>query len=137
MYITTEELKSAIYDDKIAFITEDDASITEQAIAAAIEEVRAYLAARYDVEAIFTAVGNERNALIVETVKTVAVWQIIKLSNSEMIYEMWRERYDRCVKFLSQVASGKITPLLPIIKKDGVVSTTSRFGSNPKFNHHL
>lgn len=137
MYLSTEELKSAIYNDKIAYITEDDASITEQAVAAAIEEVRSYLSTRYDAEAVFTAEGAERNALVLETVKVLAVWQIIKLCNSEMIYEQWRERYDRSIKFLVGVADGKITPSLPVIKRGGQTAITSRFGSNTKFNHHL
>lgn len=137
MYLSTEELKSAIYNDKIAYITEDDTSITEQAVAAAIEEVRSYLSTRYDAEAVFAAEGAERNALVLETVKVVAVWQIIKLCNSEMIYEQWRERYDRSIKFLVGVADGKITPSLPVIKRGGQPSITSRFGSNTKFNHHL
>lgn len=71
-------------------ITEGDTQIVLQAIDAAIEEVRSYLRTRYDTYLIFNAEGNDRNALILENTKVVAVWNIIRLSNAEIIYEIGR-----------------------------------------------
>ena len=87
MYLTPEELKSHMYAHIVEEITEGDEQIVLQAIEAAVEEVRSYLRPRYDTDRIFAAEGSERNALVLENTKIVTVWNLIKLSNVETIYE--------------------------------------------------
>nr|DAP70161.1 MAG TPA: head to tail adaptor [Caudoviricetes sp.] len=138
MYLEPEELHSSMYAHIIDEITEGDEQIVLQAIEAAIEEVRSYLRPRYDADKIFAAEGKDRNALILEDTKVVTVWNIIKLSNVETIYEIWKERYDRVIKYLEGVAEGTRTPSLPLLTDEkGEVKIKSRFGSNPKFTHSL
>jgi len=138
MYLSAKELKTTMYAHVIDEITEGDDAIVEQAIAAAIEEVRSYLAARYDTDAIFAATGRSRNALVLENVKVITIWRVITICNAETIYEMWKERYDRVTDFFRGVAKGTISPSLPPLKgDDGNVSLQARFGSNRKFNHEL
>lgn len=138
MYLEPEELRSSMYAHIIREITEGDEQIVLQAIEAAVEEVRSYLRPRYDTDKIFAAEGKDRNALILEDTKVVTVWNIIKLSNAETIYEIWKERYDRVIKYLEGVAEGTRTPSLPLLMDEkGEVKIKSRFGSNPKFTHSL
>lgn len=119
-------------------ITEGDTQIVLQAIDAAVEEVRSYLRTRYDTDRIFNAEGDARNALILENTKVIAVWNIIRLSNAETIYEIWKERYDRVIKYLEGVAAGTRTPGLPLLTDErGEVKIKIRCGSNPKFTHSL
>lgn len=125
-----------MYAHVIEQITEGDDAIVEQAIDAAIEEARSYLAGRYDTEAVFAAQGRERNALVLENVKVIALWRMITICNAETIYEMWRERYDRVVDYFKNVAKGLTTPSLPLAKDEaGNVAIQAKFGSNPKFRH--
>lgn len=127
-----------MYAHIINEITEGDEQVVLQAIEEAIEEVRSYLRPRYDTEAVFDAEGATRNALILGNTKVVTVWNIIKLSNAETIYDMWKDRYDRVIKYLEGVAEGVRTPSLPLLKNEnGEVKIKIRFGSNPKFNHSL
>lgn len=138
MYLKAEELNGSMYAHIIDEITEGDTQIVLQAIEAAIEEVRSYLRVRYDVVKVFAAEGSARNALILENTKVITVWNIIKLSNAETIYEMWKERYDRVINYLVKVADGDAAPDLPLMtnEKGGVV-IKAKFGSNPKFTHSL
>lgn len=125
-----------MYDHVINEITMDDDQIVEQAVEAAVEEVRSYLSQRYNTDKIFEATGSSRNALVMENVKTITVWNIIKLCNAETIYEIWKERYDRVIAYLRDVAKGLIAPSLPPkIDEDGDVVLKMRFGSNRKFSH--
>lgn len=127
-----------MYAHVIEQITEGDDSVVEQAIDAAIEEAKSYLAQRYDVEKVFTAEGKGRNALVLENVKVIVIWRIITICNAETIYEMWKERYDRVIDYFKSVAKGITTPSLPLIKdSQGNVTIQAKFGSNPKFNHEL
>lgn len=138
MYLKAEELNGSMYAHIIDEITDGDTQIVLQAIEAAIEEVRSYLRVRYDVAKVFAAEGSARNALILENTKVITVWNIIKLSNAETIYEMWKERYDRVINYLVKVADGDAAPDLPLITNEkGDVVIKAKFGSNPKFNHSL
>ena len=136
MFLTPEELKSHMYAHIVEEITEGDEQIVLQAIEAAVEEVRSYLRPRYDTDRIFAAEGSERNALVLENTKIVTVWNLIKLSNVETIYEIWKERYDRVIKYLEGVAAGTRTPSLPLLTDEkGEVRIKMRCGYNPKFRH--
>lgn len=137
MFITVEEMKSVIYEHVMDDISENDDVTVAQCIEAAISEVKSYLSSRYNATAIFSATGDSRDPLILEDTKVIAVWNLIRLSNSELIYQQWRERYDRVIKFLEQVSEGKVTPELPIATDEhGNPVIKSRFGSNPKFQHN-
>lgn len=135
-FITVEEMKTVIYEHVMDDISASDDATVLQCIEAAVGEMKSYLASRYNTAAIFSATGTDRDPLVLENTKVIAVWNLIRLSNSEMIYDQWRERYDRVTDFMKQVAKGEITPEIPIATdEEGNPLIKSRFGSNPKFNH--
>jgi hypothetical protein len=150
MFLENEELQSSIYQFQLDQITEGDDTIIEMAIASAIEEVRSYLDINnqrknsdgrllYDVTAIFGAVGAERNALILAHTKTIAIWHVIQLCNADVIYESAKERYDRAVSWLRDLASGKVNvSTLPQLDPEGenpAANLPFRMGSRTKFNY--
>jgi phage gp36-like protein len=151
MYLAQEELKNVIYEYQIAQITEDDVDIVEMAIAAAIEEVKSYFTANYqqrftdgryvyDVDAIFAAEDEERNPLVLQMTKTVALWHVIQLCNADLIYEHIKERYDRAVAWLKKLANGEVTlTSLPRLDLNSADNPNNRdlfiFGSRTKFNY--
>ena len=154
MFIEPTELKSAIYDYQVEEITEDNTDIVVMAIATAIEEVKSYLTpnnqarwddgrSRYDVTAIFAATGTNRNPLILEIVKNIAVYYIIRLSNVDVIHERVKERYDRAIDWLEKVSgTGKaagapsLNPGLPLLViSEADTKPAFRFESRAKFSH--
>lgn len=154
-FLTTAELNSTIYEYQVNDITGNNPAIVEQAIEAAIDEVKSYLTPGglvewqdgrkvYDVENIFNKIGANRNALILAHVKTIAKWWIIQLSNPDIIYEQVKERYDRSVDFLTKVARGTITigslptyvpPALDPLGNPIPQPEIAIYGSRQKFNH--
>lgn len=135
MFLTPNELTNNIYGHIISNITQDDPQIPEQAIAAAIDEIKSYLA-NYDTKVIFSAEGADRNSLILENTKVIAIWNLLKLSSAETLYEVWRERYDRVIDFMTKVSESKITPDLPLrTNAEGETTIKIRMGSKTKFNH--
>jgi len=130
-------MRTVIEEYVLDDITERDDATVLQCIEAAVGEMKSYLSSRYDVAAIFSATGDKRDPLVLEDTKVIAVWNLIRRSNSELIYGQWRERYDRVIDFLKQVSAGSITPTLPIATDgQGNPVIKSRFGSNQKFNHN-
>jgi phage gp36-like protein len=135
-YLTANEITSVMYQYQLNEITDSDSQIVEQAIAAAVEEMKSYLSQRYDTHAIFAQAGAGRNALILENTKVITVWNIIRLSNVDAIYDMWRERYDRVIDWLKRAAAEKINPdLPPKLNADGEEDSRIKAGSNLKFTH--
>lgn len=152
-YITKQELGSSIYGYQIEQITEGNDDIIHLAIEAATDEVRSYLTGNnqkewldgrliYDVDKIFAPTNQQRNALIMGIVKTITKWWIVELCNADIIYEQAKDRYDRAVKYLKQLAKGDITlKTLPIKQNsnpNGKPSNEKKpfhFGSRTKFKH--
>lgn len=136
MYITIEELKSALYAYQAQEIVEADNDILLMNIAAAEAEVRSYLAGAYDVNTIFSAEGTDRNPLIMELTKNIAVWYIIRLSNVDLIYKHAKERYDAAIEWLNRVADGKLSPDLPAAPiDDNPTGSGVSWGGSPRYNN--
>ena len=144
MFIEIEELKSAVYAYQLEQITEADDDIIYMAISSAEDEAKSYLrpngrgtAPSYDVAAIFSATGTERHALLLELVKNMAVWYVIRLCNVDMIYEHVKDRYDRAIRWFKDVRSGELSPDLPVLAEADVPAENLVFrsGSRKKFNH--
>ena len=150
MFLQKEDLGSTMYGYQIEQITEGDDVIVDIALAAAEEEIRSYLTGnnrkewldgriQYDVEAILNKTGLERNQLIVKQAITIAKYWLIDLSNSDMIYEQAKERYDRSTEWLTKLANGDVTlstlPTLADTNSEGETKQAFSFGSRKKFNH--
>jgi phage gp36-like protein len=151
MFIQEEELKSVIYEYQLLQIVEADHDIVLMAIGAAEEEVRSYLEANnqirfqdgrplLDLNAIMTASGANRNALLVAHCKTIAVWHLIQLCNADVIYEHRKERYDRAINWLKDLGSGTVNlGSLPTLDPEDPTNPNNKapfsMGSRKKFNH--
>ena len=149
MFLNYDDLGSTMYGFQIHQITEGNSDIVAIALAAAEEEIRSYLTGnnrkewldgriQYDVDAILSKTGTDRNQLLVKHGITIAKWWIIDLSNADMIYEQAKERYDRSVDWLTKLAKGELTlSTLPTLTADPNTETAKAFsyGSRKKFNH--
>lgn len=153
MYLEIEDLKNNIYNYQVAQITENDESIVLQALDTAEQEVKSYFYINnkkehldgrkiYDVEAIFSARGEERNALIVSLCLSVAKWYIVDLCNADIIYDHAKERYDRAIEYLKKINKGEVSlgnlPLLQQAESNTPEADNQKpfsFGSRQKFNH--
>lgn len=147
MFLEIEELKSVMYQYQIQEITEADDDIVYMAISSATDEAKSYLRPNnkrewgdgrlmYDVDTIFNATGTNRNALLLEMTKNIAVWYIIRLCNVDMIFENVKDRYDRAIDWLKKVNKGDITLDLPTLTPEQQTGRQPfRFSSRKKFNH--
>ena len=147
-FLTKDDLKSGIRDYNLNAITDNDDTIAQRAIDAGIEEVSSSLVAndkkewyegqfRYDVDAIFSAEGDERNQLMVTNTVTVTLWHLVGLCNTGMDYKDLQDRYDRAIKYIRDLASGKNNSrsLPRITTPPPTDQQPFAMGSRPKFNH--
>ncbi|MGM9864277.1 MAG: hypothetical protein ACI305_08475 [Lepagella sp.] len=135
MFIEIEEMGTVVAGYKLEEITDCDDSLVQSCIVAAVKRVRRLLSGRYDVERVFTATGDERDPELVEIVKDVALWFIVRRCNVDLIYAKVREVYDRDMDYLKELRNGGIPSELPL-REDGEGGASAfRSGSNPKFTH--
>lgn len=139
-FITPEELKTHLYPESIETISRDDETILLAAIDTAVAEAYGYLGS-YDRDKIFSAIGNERNALLLTFVKDIAVWHFICLNNAGAELQLRQDRYERAIAWLKAVQKSEIKPNLPITKDTDSDSKSDGaeyiFGSNPKRSNHF
>jgi hypothetical protein bfra3_13620 len=139
MYLTVEELYTHLHDETVRVISRETEAIPLAAIDAAVAEARSYLH-DYDTNAIFSAEGDARNALLLLFVKDIAVWHFVNLGNACIDIELREKRYDSAVNWLRLVQKGDLSPDLPAKKAepggDEIIGKI-HFSSNPKRSQHF
>lgn len=114
MFLTDEDFSVVIGDDAIKVISRASQSTRDKAVIMAIEEVSSYLRPTYDTTSIFDDTGEKRNQLIVMFTADIALYHMVASLPQKMGIEIRKERYERAIKWLEGVQSGKITPDLPV-----------------------
>ena len=138
MYLSNEEIKTHLYTDNVDVITRNDDTIVTAAVDAAISEAKGYLSA-FDRDAIFGALAEARNALLLTFVKDIAAWHLLNLCNAGSDMKLRQDRYDRAVGWLKEVQKGNVSPDLPVFTAlDGTTAAGGiTYGSNPKRGQHF
>lgn len=137
-YLLNTELSTHLYGENIEVITRGDDTLITAAIDAAVQEAKGYLGA-YDKTAIFAAVGENRNALLLTFVKDIAAWHLVNLCNAGTEMQLRQDRYERAVSWLKEVQKGNVTPDLPeatSTETGDPLTYPIAFGSNDKRNQH-
>lgn len=136
MFIETNEMETVVADYQVQEITDYTPAILQQCIAAAVKRVSRLLSGRYDVQKIFSATGEERDAELVEICKNIALWFLIRRCNVDILYSRVKETYDRDMAYLKELMKGDIPSGLPLREQEeGSPVGLWRFGSQPKFTH--
>lgn len=138
-FINPEDYDASIHGEILSRLTRDDDAIVEICEDRAIAEMRGYLSARYDVDAIFSAEGSARNQLILMMAIDIAVYHLFSIHNPKNMSQIRKDRYERAVEWLKQVAGFKITidgaPKLP--EEELKQNSPWLMSSNPKRTCHL
>jgi hypothetical protein len=147
-FLNKQDFSSVIREYELDTITGNDDTLVDQAIDMAVEEVSSYFIPNdkkqwmdgrpiYDVDAIFTATGTDRNALMMGNTKIVAIWHLLILCNTGLEYDDAKDRYDRTVTYLKELAAGvKNSRTLPRITTEPAIDELPfAMGSRKKFNH--
>lgn len=99
--------------DALTIFSQSTPEKREKAEKMAIEEIAGYLRSRYDTGLIFSAVGDNRNDVIVMHACDITLYHLVSWLPGKMGREIRKERYERAVKWLKEVQAGKVTPNLP------------------------
>ena len=136
MYLTKSDLEKRAYPEILAVLARND-SVVETAIQEAVEEVRTYLTARYDMQAEFAKSGVSRNVMVVKLVRDIAIWNIYTGSNPVNMSETRESNYNSTIKLLQKIQAEKAT-IEGLQRKDAATQSSNyiQFKSNPKRKNH-
>lgn len=137
MFITDKDYAVVIGDDALKVLSRASEENRANAELEAMEEISGYLRPVYDCDAIFSAEGDSRNRLIVMRVADIALYHLVASLPQKMGLEIRKERYERAIRWLEGVQSGKIVPDLPTIEHDDHTGSFGTiFHSEPRLRHN-
>ena len=136
-FITPTELNTHMYEGTVTAITDGDATIMPLAIAAAIQEAAGYMS-RFDYATVLGQTGADRDPILLQYIKTMAVWHFIGLANANINYEVALDRYNKALRWLDKVADGRFIPVgWPIALTPALNEFFQVGSSQPKRSNHF
>jgi phage gp36-like protein len=137
-FIELTDYDASIHREILASLTREDEAIVEICEGRAVAQMRGYLSRRYDTEAIFSAKGDERHPLVLMMALDIAIYHIFSIHNPANLKPMRKDRYDRAMEWLRQVAGEEISidgaPLLPTAERAAKAAFLT--ASNPRRVNH-
>ena len=146
-FINDNDYQVVIGETALKVISQVSAEVRSVAELQAQAEIAGYLNPKYDTEKIFNTEGYmgveplDRQPLIVMYTCDIALYHMSASLPGKMGSEIRKERYERAIKWLEGVASGKIVPtglpLATVTMADGktVANLGSRYSSDKKQNN--
>lgn len=132
MFLTQDDYIVAS-SDALAILQQSTEVKRETAEKMACEEIAGYLRSRYDADKVFSSQGKDRNDVIVMYACDITLYHLVSWMPNKMGREVRKERYERALKWLEAVQSGRISPALPtIIGVDGKENNPIKWGSIKK-----
>lgn len=138
MFITDEDYRVVIGETALKAIAGVSPENRRNAEREAIEEMASYLRPRYDLEAVFSATGEQRNPMVVMYAVDIALYHLSASMAQRLGSEVRKERYERAIKWLEGVAKGLLVPDLPTPNSTSTNGkpATFRYGTQKKLNHN-
>lgn len=140
-FLTKADLKTVAVPEIIDLITNNDDDTVDKIIAENIELIRTYLGGFYDADKIFNET-ERRNGVILKILKTLTIRDLYRIRRKSASQKD-EEDYQEAMKFLEDVAGGKITVGLPKpapkdLDGDGIADEMPfmRLGGRTTYSNH-
>ena len=141
-YLVKDELNTHLYGENVDEVTRGDDTIATNAIDTAIAEAKSKLS-RFNLNKLFDPAytGYVADVNLKNKVKDMACYHLITLCNSNIDYEVKKERYEFALQWLKDVRDGKEDPDGWPYKDDDADTdypegnVTSMYTNPPRRNH--
>lgn len=132
-FITIDDYSASIRLEFVDKAARGDENILEIVENQAISEMKSYLSGRYDVEAVFSATGEDRHDLVLMFAKDIAIYHLCSIREGLMT-QTRIDRYERAIKWLEDVQKGElVVEGLPRLPEEDMASRSEYLmKSNPK-----
>ncbi len=137
-FLTPDDYGLQIRQELRDLVTDGSSTLLEDAGLAAQVEMESYLRGRYDLDAVFSATGADRNRQVVMYLVDMALYHLHSRQNPRNVPQIRQDRYDQVISWLKMARKGELSvglPPLPATEPDGTPTPGSilpRGGSLPK-----
>ena len=114
MFLTEPDFAMLIKSDYLESVIRSNPAPLTTAITTSIAEMQSYLAARFDVSAIFSMMGDARHPVLVMYCGDIALYHLHAAFAPIKIPAIRVERYRAAIDWLKMVAKGELNPGLPL-----------------------
>lgn len=124
-FATKIDFPASLHADILDALTRNDDSVISDNVDRAVDEVKAYLNGRYNVEVDFAKTGNERNKFLLRIVVTMALYYIYQVHNPRKLTQVVIDEFNRYIEMLEGIQAGRINPvgLTPVSDGDGTLNS--------------
>ena len=138
MFVTDQDYKIVIGEQALKVVSQISEENRVNAETEAVEEIAGYLRPKYNTAAVFSALGIDRNRLVVMYTCDIALYHMTASAPQKMGMEIRKERYERAIKWPEGVQAGKIVPDLPLaIGENGEpIGIPMVYGCQKKLKHN-
>jgi phage gp36-like protein len=132
-FISKDDIIKYIDENELNAITSSYEPIVLNAISTATAEVKSHLHNQYDTDLIFSKTGEERDALLVQFICDIAIYNIVAISQAGQDFEDREARYKRALAWIKAASKpvdskDRIYPDLPLREetKEKVIFSSSK-----------
>lgn len=119
MFIQESDYEVQVRQEIMSILdTSTEKSALEMAERMAIDQIKSYLSGRYDMEAIFSKEGEERNHFLLMIAIDIALYHLWSKRAPRKIPEMRSQRYQDALDWLKAVGEGTLSTDLPQLQGD-------------------
>ena len=111
IFLELTDFDSAIRSQYLDKIIDEDATVLDQSEKRKIAEVKSYLSTRYDMSAVFSATGDDRNDFILDVLVDLVIFDVSHRINSRNIPDAWEQRKDEALARLEAVRNQDLNPM--------------------------
>ena len=106
-FLTEKDYDASVHKEILDAVTREDTAAVKICEDRAVKDMRNYLHQFYDCDAIFSARGDERDALLVMFCIDITVYHLFCMHNPRNLPKFREDRYNRAIEWLKAVGRGK------------------------------
>lgn len=135
-FITLDDYKARITDQRLLQLIGNDNDILEDAEATAVAIVTDFLSGKFDTDEIFSAEGEDRAKNVVRWVTNLIIYYLYERVPDRMIPPRVENTYKETMENLKSISNGDLQTALPRkTNEDETPKTKFRWGSNTAHSH--
>lgn len=140
IYLDKDDLITDAFERFIDESSQDNETVLDKAELRAIKFVKTLIGTRYDVDLIFNEDEPIINELLVQILSRIVIYRIVRRNAARKVPTDYKEDYDEAVKWLQEIAIGKL-PLdglpVPTDESGNPTNSNSMFGNNTNPNYYI
>ena len=138
MFINLEDYEAIINQEELEVITAGSSIIRQKAEKMAIDKVRKFLNRQYNVDMIFSKIGADRDATILEYTLYFTLYILYSRIAKDKVPDDRYAQYKEALHFFESLKKDEISTDLPrkVNEKGETEEDAVRFGSNAKLHHY-